>query len=113
MTLKDFLKEVNGREEDIKNLSGEAALVAVKQSGYILRFVKDQTPEICLAAVKENSYALQYVKEQTPEICLEAVRKNGDALKYVDKSIFDKEEKVLTVREIEEILGYSIKIVKE
>lgn len=31
--------------------------------GYVLRYIKVQTPEICLAAVKQNSWALQYVKD--------------------------------------------------
>jgi biotin operon repressor len=43
-------------------------LEAVKQDGYALQDVKEQTPEICLAAVQQNGYALQFVKEQTPEI---------------------------------------------
>src|SRR5574344_635628 len=58
-------------------------LEAVKQNGYVLEYVKEQTPEICLEAVKQNGHALEYVKEQTPEICLEAVKQNGYALEYV------------------------------
>ena len=62
-------------------------LEAVKQTGFALQFVKEQTPEICLEAVKENWAALRYVKEQTPEICLEAVRQDGLALQYVNSNI--------------------------
>ena len=40
-------------------------------------------PKYCLEAVKQNGYALGYVKEQTHEICLEAVKQNGKALEYV------------------------------
>ena len=40
-------------------------------------------PKYCLEAVKQNGYALEYVKEQTPEICLEAVKQYGLALEYV------------------------------
>ncbi len=58
-------------------------LEAVKQNGYSLECVKEQTPEICLAAVKENGNALEYVKEQTPEICLAAVKIDGKALRFV------------------------------
>ena len=39
-------------------------LEAVKQDGYALSYVKDQTKEICLEAVKRNGYALRYVKEE-------------------------------------------------
>jgi hypothetical protein len=54
----------------------------VKQNGWALHYVKEQTPEICLAAVKEDGCALHYVKEQTPEICLAAVKEDGCALHY-------------------------------
>jgi hypothetical protein len=37
----------------------------------------------CLEAVKQNGYALRYVNEQTDKICLEAVKQNGYALRYV------------------------------
>ena len=40
-------------------------LLAVKQNGLLLPFVKVQTPEICLTAVKQNGYALEYVNEQS------------------------------------------------
>ena len=50
-------------------------LEAVKQNGYALKFVEEQTPEICLEAVKQYIWALQLVKERTPEIL--------DYLKYI------------------------------
>ena len=55
----------------------------VKQDGYALQFVKEQTKELCLEAVKQDGLALYYVKEQTNEICLEAVKQNGYALNCV------------------------------
>ena len=66
-------------------------LEAVKQNGYALKYVKEQTEELCLEAVKENGDALRYVKEQTEKICLEAVKQNSYSLRYVrDKTIFEK-----------------------
>ena len=56
---------------------------AVKQDGYTLKYVKEQTPELCMEAVKQDGYALYYVKVQTPELCMEAVKKDGGALRYV------------------------------
>ena len=58
-------------------------LAMVKEDGYALQYVEEQTPEMCLIAVKKDGYALKYVKEQTPEICLTAVKQNGWALKFV------------------------------
>lgn len=63
----------NAQEEDLKR---------VKQCGWDLQLVKEQTPEICLAAMR-NCYAFEYVKEQTPEICLAAVKVNGLILEHI------------------------------
>ena len=60
-------------------------LAAVKQDGYALEFVNEQTAAICLAAVKQDVCALKYVKEQTEKICLAAVKQNGFALQYVNE----------------------------
>jgi len=43
----------------------DESLSAVKQDGYSLQFVKDQTEAICLEAVKQDGDSLQYVKDQT------------------------------------------------
>ena len=60
MKLSDFK---NDYEKLItkKNLRGKEALEAVKQNGYALRYVADQTEAICLEAVKQDGHALQYV----------------------------------------------------
>jgi len=56
----------------------EQNMLAVKENGYFLVYVKEQTQEICLEAVKENGYALKYVKEQTQEFMtfLRLIRRN-------------------------------------
>ena len=64
-------------------LSVKLALEAVKNNGYALRYVKDQTEAVALEAVKQNGDALQYVKDQTEAVVLEAVKQDGDALRYV------------------------------
>ena len=79
MTYQEFLKATKLVDKDLE---------AVKQDGYALQYVKEQTQEICIEAVKQDGYALQYVKEQTQEICIEAVKQDGYALEFVDKSIF-------------------------
>ena len=42
-------------------LDVNTAIEAVKQNGYTLRYVKDQSEAVCIEAVKQNGYALQYV----------------------------------------------------
>ena len=58
-------------------------LEAVKNEGYALQYVKEQSETVCLEAVKNEGYALKYVKEQSETVCLEAVKRNSDALQYV------------------------------
>ena len=88
MHINDYKKEYDKLEFKC-NLSGEEALEAVKQDGY----------------------ALKYVKDQTPEICLEAVKKYGGALQYVNEDIFTSEEE-MTLEEVCKELGRTIKIIK-
>ena len=71
------------------NLKGEEALAVVKQNGYALQYVEEQTKAICLEAVKQDGYALRYVREQNEAICLAAVKQNGDALRYVKEQMFN------------------------
>ena len=51
-----------------------------------------------LEAVKNDGYALQYVKDQSEAVCLEAVKRNGDALRYVlILEIFEKLAKLFNL----------------
>jgi hypothetical protein len=71
----------------IQNQTLELALLAVKDDGYALKYVKDEfkTYEVCLIAVKNDGIALQFVPEnlRSDEICLAAVTRDGKALEYV------------------------------
>lgn len=60
-------------------------MAAVKQNGWALKHIQEQTVEICMVAVQNTGCALAYVKNQTPEICFAAVMKDGYARKHVKK----------------------------
>ncbi len=123
-----------------KNCSVEEYLKKVRTNGCILAYVPRAVqlahPEICLEAVKQIGYALEYVENQTEQICLEAVKQDGDALQFVEKfypsllklnskymeeykEAFAKEiaewensnTKEVTMRELEEHFGCKVKIV--
>ena len=68
-------------------------LEAVKNDGFALRYVREQSEAVCLEAVKNYGFALQYVREQSEAVCLEAVKSDGGALQYVDKRVFKKTTK--------------------
>ena len=60
-------------------------LESVKEDGYNLQYVKNQTEEICLAAVKQNGWTLKNVKNQTEQVCLEAAKNSSGPLGHYIK----------------------------
>lgn len=86
----DTLQLVKNNGMAIKRIADqtqELAVLAVKDDGYALKYVKEEfkTAEVCLIAVQNDGIALQFVPEslKTPEICLAAVTRDGLALEYV------------------------------
>ena len=65
------------------NLTEDLCLVAVKQSGNTIKYIKNQTEAICLEAVKQNGVSFKYVKNQTEAICLEAAKKNSRTIRSI------------------------------
>ena len=55
------------------------------ESKYEAEFKQWSNKEYCLEAVKQDGYALRYVREQSETVCLEAVKQNGYALQFVAK----------------------------
>ena len=84
-TIRAAVKQDGWALQFVKEQTPDLCIAAVKKDGHALQFVEKQTPEICTAAVEENGLALRHVKEQTPEICMAAVKQNGLALCYVKK----------------------------
>ena len=92
LTVNELLEKL---DEEKKKCIGfnytdhNACLEAVKQNGFNLKYVKNQTPDICLEAVKQDGWALKYVKEQTEDICLAAVKQAGfnNIIEFIDIDI--------------------------
>ena len=61
---------------------------AVKQNGWALEYVKNQTNEICFEAVRQNGLALKFVKNPTKKMCLISVENNPKNIRFVDKKKF-------------------------
>ena len=81
--------------------------LAMKQNGWALQFVRQQTEEICKLAVKQEGRALKYVKEQTEELCKLAVEQDGLALCYVK----NQTEEICKLAVQQD--GYALQYVKE
>ena len=80
-------------------LTEELCMLAVRQNGLVLEFVKKQTSKICKLAVRQDAYALQYVINQNEKVCEIAVRQEGDALEYVEKRYKTRELCTLAVEQ--------------
>jgi hypothetical protein len=52
----------------------------------LIKFIKNKTEEICKLAVKQNGYLLKYIDNElkTEEICKLAVQQNVFALKFAN-----------------------------
>jgi len=110
--MKTIQEIVKAKQALYKYFTEKEAFEAVKQNGFTLIYVKEQTEAICIEAVKKNGYVLSYVKEQTETICIEAVKQHGFALRYVNDSLFIVTPKELTMEELTTLLGYEVKIIK-
>ena len=61
----------------------ELCKIAIKQSSYVIYFIKDQTPELCKMAVQQNGCSINVIRKQTPELCLDAYLQNPKSLNYI------------------------------
>lgn len=60
------LEEVKKIRKDLLGFDPEdenECLEAVKQDGYAIKYIKEQTPEICQAALDQNDTAILFVKD--------------------------------------------------
>lgn len=66
--------------------SYEEVLEAVKKDGALLKYIHggNQSEELCLVAVRQNGDLLQFVKLQTEEIVKAALAQCDGAKQYVD-----------------------------
>lgn len=65
----------------------DVCVVAVKQNGWALLHVREQTPPVCLAAVRNRGYVLSAVKKQTVQICRAAVAQCPTAIRFVNEDL--------------------------
>jgi len=79
----ESIKQCGFNLKHIKNQTDEICSIAIKQHGTALKYVKNQINKLCMDAVKQNGQALQYVKIQTYELCMEAIKQNGLALYWI------------------------------
>ena len=58
-------------------------LAAVKQDGYIIRYIKNPSEQVQLAAVKQDGRSIQYIKNPSEQMQLAAAIQNGEAIRYI------------------------------
>ena len=67
----------------IDNPSERVQLTAVKQDGRAIQFINNPSLKVQLEAVKQNGYAIYFIKNQLLEVQLEAVRQNGCYIQFI------------------------------
>lgn len=65
-----------------------------------------QTSELCELACEQSGYALKYIKNQTRELCWKAVKNNGKAYQYVNKEFKCDELCKIAISEYPEMIQY-------
>jgi hypothetical protein len=78
----------------------EKDLQMIKQDGWAVQYVKEQTNEICVKAIEECPYSYQFINNMTEEMWRLAVKKDGRILYQIK----DIELKQKLTREITEEL---------
>ena len=65
------------------NRPQRSVLTAVKQCGWTIKYVEEQTPELCMIAVQQFGWTIDYIENQTPELCAAALKQDVKAAKYI------------------------------
>lgn len=68
-------------QKDYKKMYEELQLLAVKQSGYVIKHIKNPSEELQLEAVKQNGYAIQFIENPSEEVQIEAVKQEPWSMK--------------------------------
>ena len=87
---KEQIIEKDGKKYKVIEIIKDDEQEVIVNRWNVTEFEKWYDNNYCLEAVKQDGYALKYVKEQTEELCLEAVKQNEYALQYVDKRVFNQ-----------------------
>ena len=66
-----------------KNRTHDICLHAVKQNGFAILLIKDQTMKLCTEAVKQQPYAIAFVKNQTDNLCKIALKGSARVYEYI------------------------------
>jgi hypothetical protein len=61
----------------------ERCMLAVRQDGNTIRFIKDPSETVQLEAVRQNGDAIQFIEDPSEAVQLEAVRRNGSAIQFI------------------------------
>ena len=67
----------------IKNPSEAVQMEAVKQDGYAIEVIEDPSEEVQMEAVKQSGYIIEVINNPSELVQMEAVKQNGQALRYI------------------------------
>ena len=67
----------------IKNPSEKVQLAAIAQSGFVIQYINNPSEEVKMAAVTQEGKAIQYIKNPSDEVQIAAVTTTGYAVQHI------------------------------
>jgi hypothetical protein len=81
---EDVQKKLYSLSNVLLNFASEAVqLAAVRQDGWVIKYIEDQSEAVQLAAVRQNGYAIQHIRDPSEAVQLAAVRQNAWLIGYI------------------------------
>ena len=79
-----ILTEMFDLNEHLNELSEEEQIAMVKQTGLVIKYIKNPSEAVQLAAVQEYGSAIQYITNPSAAVQLAAVKQDGRAIQYIE-----------------------------
>ena len=80
---------------------------AVKENGYVIRYIANPSEAMQLAAVEQNGLAIDYIKNPSEEVQVAAVKQYGLAIKYIKNP-----SEAVQLAAVKQGDGYAIQYIK-
>ena len=89
--IEQLLSKKGNYIQFIENPTRKQCLIAVKQNGYAIRYIKCQFPELADIAIAQQASAIQFVSAPTPEQLSIAFDKDPNVIAYIKNPTYEQQ----------------------
>ena len=89
--IEQLLSKKGNYIQFIENPTRKQCLIAVKQNGYAIRYIKCQFPELADIAIAQQASAIQFVSAPTPEQISIAFDKDPNVIAYIKNPTYEQQ----------------------